>query len=134
MESARKKRILAIEDDPTYIRLLKTYLKAKGYEVFIVTDGLKALNEVRHIMPDLVITDYLLPGLDGHKFCRMVKFDNKLRHIPVIMLTARDLGEVEQKAKQMGADLFLSKTQPIQELLKVLPAMLKKSEQQKENS
>ena len=55
-----KKHILAIEDDPTYIRLLKTYLEAKGYQVTIVTDGLKALNSVRQIMPDLIITDLML--------------------------------------------------------------------------
>ncbi|HDQ45227.1 MAG TPA: response regulator [bacterium] len=119
-----KKHILAIEDDPTYIRLLKTYLEAKGYQVTIISDGLKALNSVRQIMPDLIITDLMLPGLDGHKFCRMVKFDKNTAHIPIIMLTARDLDKEVELAKKVGADIFLSKTKPIQELLKVIPDLL----------
>ena len=119
-----KKHILAIEDDPTYIRLLKTYLEAKGYQVTIVTDGLKALNSVRQIMPDLIITDLMLPGLDGHKFCRMVKFDKNTARIPIIMLTARDLDKEIEMSKKVGADVFLSKTKPIQELLKVIPDLL----------
>lgn len=90
----------------------------------IVTDGLKALNSVRQIMPDLIITDLMLPGLDGHKFCRMVKFDKNTAHIPIIMLTARDLDKEVELSKKVGADVFLSKTKPIQELLKVIPDLL----------
>lgn len=125
-----KPHILAIEDDPTYIRLLKTYLEAKGYLVTVVSDGLKALGSVRQINPDLIITDLMLPGLDGHKFCRMVRFDKNSAHIPIIMLTARDLDKEVEMAKKMGADVFLSKTKPIQELLKVIPVLLEKSKKQ----
>jgi DNA-binding response OmpR family regulator len=121
MIDLRKKRILAIEDDPTYIHLLEATLKAKGYELIVEKDGLQVLSAVRRVMPDLIITDLMLPGLDGHKLCRMIKFDKKTAHIPVIMLTARDLDKEVELAKQCGADLFLSKTKPIMELLKMLP-------------
>jgi len=124
MQSEKKRKILAIEDDPTYIRLLKTCLEAKGYTVVFVTDGLQALNKVRQVKPDLIITDLMLPGMDGHKFCRMVKFDKTTGSIPIIMLTARDLDKEEEMSKKVGADMFLSKTQPIQELLKVIPKLI----------
>ncbi|MBN1781909.1 response regulator [bacterium] len=124
MESGRPKRILTIEDDPAFIRLLETRLKAKGYEVHTVTDGLQALNAVRKLKPDLIITDLLLPGMDGHKICRMIKFDKTTSHIPVIMLTARDLDKEAELAKQCRADLFISKTNPIDVWISRIPKML----------
>ena len=124
MTHPRDQHILAIEDDPTYIRLLETCLKAKGYKLTIIKDGLQALGAIRKEMPDLIITDLMLPGMDGHKVCRMIKFDKKTSHIPVIMLTARDLDKEAEMAKQCRADLFISKTKPIQELLNTIPKIL----------
>ena len=124
MTEHKPKRILAIEDDPAFIKLLQVRLKAKGYEVHFVTDGLQALNAVRKLKPDLIITDLLLPGMDGHKVCRMIKFDKKLSHIPVIMLTARDLDKVAELARQCRADLFMSKTNPIDVLLSRIPEVI----------
>ncbi|NQT27421.1 response regulator [candidate division KSB1 bacterium] len=134
MQSEKKRKILAIEDDPTYIRLLKTCLEAKGYTVVFVTDGLQALNMVRQVKPDLIITDLMLPGMDGHKFCRMIKFDKNTGKIPIIMLTARDLDKEEEMSKKVGADMFLSKTQPIQELLKVIPKLLEQADKANEKA
>jgi len=127
MELNQPKRILAIEDDPAFIRLLQVRLKAKGYDVHVVSDGLKALNAVRKLKPDLIITDLLLPGMDGHKICRMIKFDKTMAHIPVIMLTARDLDKEAELARQCRADLFISKTNPIDTWISRIPRMLEKS-------
>ena len=107
-------------------------LKAKGYEVFAVTDGLQALNAVRKLKPDLIITDLLLPGMDGHKVCRMIKFDKTTSHIPVIMLTARDLDKEAELAKQCRADLFISKTNPIDVWISRIPKMLERTGKKKD--
>ena len=133
MNSDRPKRILAIEDDPAFIKLLQVRLKALGYEVHVVTDGLKALNEVRKLKPDLIITDLLLPGMDGHKICRMIKFDKTTSHIPVIMLTARDLDKEAELAKQCRADLFISKTNPIDVWISRIPKMLDRINKKKKS-
>lgn len=131
MELNRPKRILAIEDDPAFIKLLQVRLKAIGYEVHVVMDGLQALNAVRKLKPDLIITDLLLPGMDGHKICRMIKFDKNTSHIPVIMLTARDLDKEAELAKQCRADLFISKTNPIDTWISRIPRMLERSVKKK---
>lgn len=131
MNLERPKRILAIEDDPAFVKLLQVRLKALGFEVHVVTDGLRALNEVRKLKPDLIITDLLLPGMDGHKICRMIKFDKTTSHIPVIMLTARDLDKEAELAKQCRADLFISKTNPIDVWISRIPKMLEKVNKKK---
>ncbi|MBN2103673.1 response regulator [bacterium] len=127
MKAGQTKRILAIEDDPAFIKLLQVRLKQLGYEVFVVNDGLKALNSVRKLKPDLIITDLLLPGMDGHRICRMIKFDKTLAHIPVIILTSRDLDKEANLARQCGADLFISKTNPIDVWLSRIPKMLERN-------
>ncbi|MFC1568751.1 PleD family two-component system response regulator [bacterium] len=134
MEVNQSKRILAIEDDPAFIKLLQVRLKALGFEVFIVTDGLKALNAVRKLKPDLIITDLLLPGMDGHKICRMIKFDKNTSHIPVIMLTARDLDKEAELAKQCRADLFISKTKPIDVWINRIPKLMDRIDKKKKSS
>jgi len=131
MEVNQVKRILAIEDDPAFVKLLQVRLKALGYEVYAVTDGLKALNAVRKLKPDLIITDLLLPGMDGHKICRMIKFDKTTSHIPVIMLTARDLDKEAELAKKVRADLFISKTNPIDTWISRIPKLLDRVEKKK---
>jgi len=117
---------LVVEDDPAFIKLLQVRLKAIGFEVFVISDGLRALNEVRRLKPDLVITDLLLPGMDGHKICRMIKFDKTTSHIPVIMLTSRDLDKEAELARQCRADLFISKTNPIEVWISRIPKLLDK--------
>jgi len=119
-------RILIIEDNAAFRKMLHIRLDAVGYDTVVAKDGLEGLAAVRKTNPDLVITDIMLPGLDGHKICRMIKFDKNFKHLPVIVLTSRDLDEDEELAKRCGADAFIVKTTRAEIILDVIEKLLKR--------
>ena len=120
-------KILVIEDNAAFRKILDIRLKSAGYETVLAEDGLTGLNMARSEAPDLIITDLMLPGMDGHKIARMIKFDQRYQHIPVIMLTSRDLEEDAEVAKQCRADAFIVKTTKAQIILDVIEKLLAKA-------
>src|SRR5512136_1555849 len=120
MRPSPQKRILIIENNSVFRKALKTRLEAAEFKILDAENGLEGLNTVRREIPDLVILDIMLPGLDGHKVCRMIKFDRKLSRIPVIILTSRDLDQDAALAKQCGADAFILKTTKAPILIEVI--------------
>lgn len=103
------KKILITEDSPTVLEITKQFLEAKGYEVIQAIDGQEALNKARKENPDLIILDLMLPKIDGYKVCAMLKFDEKYKHIPIIMFTAR-AGEADKKiGQEVHADAYITK-------------------------
>jgi CheY-like chemotaxis protein len=133
-KAVMSKRILLIENNAVFRKTLKMRLEAAGYETVDAESGLEGLNAVRRENPDLVITDIMLPGLDGHKVCRMIKFDRKLSRIPVIVLTSRDLDQDAEIAKQCGADAFVLKTTRPPILLEVIRSLLEREQAAEEPS
>lgn len=83
--------ILLIEDDPSVSQLIAARLKGAGFEVETAGDGACALEFCKNRLPDLVILDILLPEIDGYTFLRRLRRDLGARHVPVIVLTAKDL-------------------------------------------
>ena len=110
MKKRKQDHIVVVEDNASFRKMLKLRLESSGYQVTTAGDGLNGLNTIRKEKPDLVILDIMLPALDGHKVCRMIKFDRNLHSIPVIVLTSRDTDETADLAKRCGADAFLLKT------------------------
>lgn len=103
------KKILAVDDSVTISEMIKAILQRVGYEVIVAYDGVEALEKVKNEMPDLIILDVNMPKLDGYRVCRLLKFDRNYRHIPVVMLTARDEEENIRIGIKTGADLYLTK-------------------------
>ncbi len=104
-----KIRILVTEDSPTQRERLKHILEREGYDVSAAGNGVEALKLMRQTQPSLVISDILMPGMDGYGLCREMKKDENLKDIPVILLTAlSDPGDVI-KGLECGADNFLTK-------------------------
>src|SRR3954447_12997919 len=104
------RRLLLVEDSSTMRRMLAMYLKEEGYEVRTAIDGNDGLVKTREEpRPELILTDYEMPDLDGAGFCRAVKADKDLRSIPVLMLTT--LGETHNKIAglEAGADDYIQK-------------------------
>src|SRR5260370_42226907 len=95
------RRILLVEDSSTMRRMISTLLSDVGFEVQTAVDGKDGLAKVREGPPELILTDYEMPELDGAGLCRAIKEDPERRTIPVLMLTT--LGEVEQKAQGLDA-------------------------------
>ena len=102
-------KILVVEDSITQAEKLKFTLESNNYKVIIANNGLQALEYINKFMPDLVITDIIMPKMDGYQLCQKIKEEEKLKHIPVILLTAlSDPIDVITGLKAM-ADNFITK-------------------------
>lgn len=104
-----KKRILLVEDEKDMAYAVTLQLEAKGYEVITASDGREGLDKAHTRKPDLIILDLMLPKLDGYKVCRMLKFDNKYKDIPIILFTARAQESDKKTGKEVGADAYITK-------------------------
>ncbi|MBI5699478.1 response regulator [Candidatus Saganbacteria bacterium] len=102
-------KILVVDDEEDIVTALSIRLKALGYEVITAADGMAALDVARTQNPDLILLDIMLPKLDGYKVCRMLKFDEKYRHIPIIMITAKVADSNKKMGEEVGADAYLTK-------------------------
>jgi len=103
----KKARILVVDDDDGNLRLIEAILSACGYEIILAGDGEEALAKVSELLPDVIVLDTLMPGVDGFEVTRRLKDGDTTKTIPIIMMT--DQGEVEErlKALEAGIDDFL---------------------------
>jgi DNA-binding response OmpR family regulator len=114
------KKILIVEDYLNIVEILKMRLSALGYDVICAFDGPEGLRMARRERPDLIILDVFLPKMNGYKVCRLLKFDAKYKHIPVIMLTSRETKRHEKIGYETGADEYVYKSDQKGTLIKVI--------------
>jgi DNA-binding response OmpR family regulator len=103
------KKILAAEDSPTILEMMKQSLEEAGFFVITAADGQDALDKARTQKPDLIVLDLMLPKIDGYKVCRMLKFDEKYKNIPIVILTARSSDADKKLASEVRADAYMVK-------------------------
>lgn len=115
--------ILVVDDDEKLNQLLKRFLKDYGYEVYSAIDADQGLKKVRTVMPDLIILDVMLPGMNGFDVCKRIRESSS---VPIIMLTAR--GDVMDKVVglELGADDYLPKPFEPRELVARIQAVLRR--------
>lgn len=102
--------VLVVDDDPHVRPVLVRLLERHGFRVSSAPDGLSALEAVRRQPPDLVLLDIRMPGIDGYEVLRRLKADAALRHIPVVVLTANDVGApARTQALELSAVQYLEK-------------------------
>ena len=121
-----KKRILIVDDEEDILNVLRFRLEANNYEVLSASDGQEGLNKARSEKPDLIILDLMLPKLDGYKVCRMLKFDEIYKAIPIIIFTARAQKKDEEIGMEMGADAYIAKPFEPEILLGKMKELLEK--------
>ena len=114
------KKILIIEDYINIVEIMTMRLNAMGYQVITAYDGQKGLLVAREQNPDLIILDVMLPKINGYKVCRLLKFDAKYKHIPIIMLTSRESKHNKQIGLDTGADAYVYKSDQKGTLLKLI--------------
>ena len=122
-----KARVLVVDDEPDLVRILEFGLKAAGYQVMTANDGQEGLKKAREQKPDIILLDLMLPKLDGYKVCRLLKFDERYKHIPIMILSARTQEGDQNLAHEMGANRFLTKPYEFSEILQHIQALLKQS-------
>ena len=104
----RKERILIIDDDPDIRDVLNLSL-SEHYTIFAAANGKEGLEMVKAKNPDLIITDYNMPVMNGPEFCRQLRHDILLRHLPIIMLTGKSETKDMVTSIDSGADDYLIK-------------------------
>ena len=118
MEKSSKKQILLIEDNDTYRKLLKLRLTANGYKIYASSNGSDGLRMARKELPDLILVDLMMPGMDGHEICRQLNMDPDLAHIPIIILTCRNNVEDVEMARQENVEAYVLKSMMTEVILK----------------
>lgn len=121
-------KILVVEDEETLLHNLADKLRAEGFTVVTANEGESGLQKVRSEVPDLIILDIMLPGLDGLSICRMVRHDANTSHIPIIMLTARGTEVDKIVGLESGADDYIVKPFGLGEFLARVRAVLRRIE------
>ena len=117
-------KILIVDDERDMVSALSIRLQAMGYEVVTAYDGIEALEKARNEHPDLMLLDIMLPKLDGYKVCRMLKFDEKFKHIHIIIITAKGEESHRRMGADVGADAYFAKPYNTEELMERIKGML----------
>src|SRR5258708_21636182 len=118
-------RILVVDDQRSNVEMLAGVLKARGYTVHTALDGQQALEQVRELHPDLVLSDILMPKLDGYDLGRRLRSAPETALLPVILVTSLDAQSERIKGLEAGADDFLSKPVNWEELFARVRSLLR---------
>ena len=121
------KKILVVDDEVDLVETIRFPLEMEGFNVLVSYNGEDALNQARKENPDLILLDLMLPKLDGYKVCRLLKFDERFKHIPILMLTAKTQEKDKLLGKETGADEYITKPFDIDELMKKVKVYLSKA-------
>ncbi|MEJ6572926.1 MAG: response regulator, partial [Akkermansiaceae bacterium] len=119
--------ILVIEDEEDIADLVAFNLRRNDYQVELASDGLKGLAAAKSLLPDLIVLDLMMPGMDGITLFKELEKDAKTRSIPVIMLTARGQTEDRILGLEVGADDYMTKPFSPKELMLRVKNLLKRS-------
>ena len=102
-------RILVVDDEPHIVRLIQVNLERQGYQVETANNGAQALEKIRQSRPDLLVSDVMMPEMDGFELLANVRRDPVLMDLPVIMLTAKAQDNDVMTGYKTGADMYLTK-------------------------
>jgi len=124
-----KGTILVVEDDATMLTGVRDVLQLAGYQVITAEDGLAGLKALEQTRPDLIISDIMMPGLDGYDFLQKVRENPEWLDIPIIFLTAKGEKMDIRLGKQLGVDDYITKPFDSEDLLVAVEAKLKRSQE-----
>ncbi len=119
-------RITVVEDEPAIAEVLEYNLEQAGFEVEVLAEGDRALGAIRRRLPDLILLDLMLPGLDGLELTRLLKRDPATAGVPLIMLTAKDTETDRIVGLELGADDYVSKPFSPREVVLRVKAVLRR--------
>jgi DNA-binding NarL/FixJ family response regulator len=121
-------RLLVVDDEPKLLRAVAADLKGEGYDVATARSGTEALISVAQKLPDLIVSDIRMPGMDGYELARRLRQNQSTALIPVVFLTAKDTTEDRIEGFRTGVDAYLTKPFEPDELLAVIAGILSRVE------
>lgn len=119
-----KKRLLIVEDNARLLRVIAVYLEKAGFEIMTARDGGDALLKLAETIPDLIVSDIMMPGTDGFAFAASIRGNARTDLIPIIFLTAKDRREDRIAGFRAGVDAYLVKPFEPEELVAVIENIL----------
>lgn len=125
-QSDTRQLVLIVEDNADVAEYMTMQLKAR-YRLVIAHDGMKGLEMATQLVPDIIVTDVMMPRMDGYELCQAVKQSDVLNHIPVIMVTAKTSQEDKLRGLQLGVDAYIYKPFDAEELAVSVGNLLEKS-------
>jgi CheY-like chemotaxis protein len=140
--SKAKALIMVVDDNPQFLSGISLTLEMEGYEVWTATDGQNALKQLKAAflgegpvekdrLPDLILVDIMMPGMDGYALHDEMRANPYLNHIPFIFLTAKSTAQDIRLGKELGADDYLTKMASAEDILATIRGKLKRAEQQR---
>jgi len=118
------KRLLVVDDEAKLLRAVAMCLRSEGYEVITARSGTEALVRLTEAIPDLIITDIRMPGMDGHGLARSLRASPRTDMIPIIFLTANDTREDRIAGFRTGVDAYVTKPFDTEEMLAIVSSIL----------
>ncbi len=112
------KKILIVDDEQDIVESLKFILEVSGYTCYCAYNGEDGLRLAKELMPDLIILDVMMPKINGYKISRLLKYDNKYKDIPIIMLTARSQTEDKLIGEETGVNEYMTKPFELDQIVK----------------
>ena len=122
------KRLLVVDDEPNLLRAVAACLKAEDYEVSTARSGYEALMQLAEAVPDLIISDIRMPGMDGYKLARQLRGSPRTALVPIVFLTAKDETADRIEGFRAGIDAYLTKPFEPDELIAVVNGILSRVE------
>ncbi|MHB9093322.1 MAG: GGDEF domain-containing response regulator [Eubacteriales bacterium] len=131
MQNAGNNKVLVVDDDKFMVRVISDCLQKEGYLVSGAYDFNKAMEQIYHTPPDIILLDVVLPKMNGYDICRLLRNDTRTSHLPIIMLTSK--GQVEDKVAGLdaGADDYITKPFDNLELIARVKTHLRRAKQEK---
>ena len=118
------KRILCIEDDEFFAGILKSHLAKRDHIVYIAGDGKTGIKNAEQHAPNLIFLDVMLPGMDGYQVCSEIRNNANIQQCPIIMLTGEDKMRGAKTENERGANDYIFKAQPIDDVLARIDKMI----------
>lgn len=118
------KSVMVVEDEPNIAESIKFLLNRAGYAPFMVTDGRQAIEQIGAFRPDLLILDIMMPFVDGFEVLRFVRKDARFSKTKVLMLSAKGQIVDQERAREMGANAFISKPFANKDLMDTIAYLL----------
>ena len=118
------KQLLLVEDDFYSAETLKYALEAKGHNVILATNGKDALTVVNNGHPQLIILDVMMPKMDGYHFCRLLKFDTRFKHIPIIFVSSKIQDADRELGLACGGNEYIAKPYDLDMLINTVEKYL----------
>ena len=112
------KKILIVDDEQDIVESLKFVLEVSGFMCYTAYNGEDGLRLAKEIMPDLIILDVMMPKINGYKISRLLKYDNKYKDIPIIMVTPRSQMEDKMIGEETGVNEYITKPFELEQIVK----------------